>query len=121
MFIGPAEKSAVTDAAGAYLEKCFAAGGLEPKYFDDVRPYVWRKATSNSGFNTVCAVLRLKIREVYDDPYGVALVWQIWHEAADVAEAMSLTNPGSKMSKSDRDPGGCVYLMRGGTSIFFGL
>jgi len=90
MFIGPAEKSAVTDAAGAYLEKCFAAGGLEPKYFDDVRPYVWRKATSNSGFNTVCAVLRLKIREVYDDPYGVALVWQIWHEAADVAEAMGI-------------------------------
>ena len=90
MFIGPAEKSAVTDAAGAYLEECFAAGGLEPKYFDDVRPYVWRKATSNSGFNTVCAVLRLKIREVYDDPYGVALVWQIWHEAADVAEAMGI-------------------------------
>jgi len=27
------------------------------------------------------------------------------------ARIMSLTNPGSKMSKSDRDPGGCVYLM----------
>lgn len=90
MFFGPSVKSALTDRAGRYLESCFAAGGLEPRYFDDVRPYIWRKATSNSGFNTVCAVLRLRIREVYDDPNGVALVWQIWKEAADVAAAMGI-------------------------------
>lgn len=90
MFIGPVEKSALTDAAGAYLKKCFAAGGLEPEYYDDVRPYIWKKATSNSGFNTVCAVLRMRIREVHADPDGVALVWDIWHEAANVAEALGI-------------------------------
>jgi 2-dehydropantoate 2-reductase len=99
MFIGPAQKSALTDRAGAYLEKCFAAGGLEPKYFDDVRPYVWRKATSNSGFNTVCAVLRLKIRQVHDDPCGVELVWRIWHEAANVAEALGIPGIWDYMQK----------------------
>ena len=55
-----------------------------------MRPKVWRKATSNSGFNTVCAVLRLKIKEVYDDPEGVALVWAVWQEASDVAEALGI-------------------------------
>lgn len=90
IYFGPCEKSALTDRAGLYLEKCFAAGGLQPKYYDDVRPKVWRKATSNSGFNTVCAVLRMKVREVYDDPNGVQLVWDIWHEAADVAEALGI-------------------------------
>ena len=99
MFIGPSEKSALTDAAGAYLERCFAGGGLEPKYYDDVRPYIWRKATSNSGFNTVCAVLRMKIGEVYNDPNGVALVWQIWHEAADVAEALGIPGIWEYMQK----------------------
>lgn len=99
MFFGPAEKSAFTDAAGAYLEKCFAAGGLEPKYYDDVRPYIWKKATSNSGFNTVCAILRLTIGEVYEDPNGVSLVWDIWKEASDVAEAMGIPGIWAHMQK----------------------
>jgi hypothetical protein len=73
MFFGPAEKSALNDAAGMYLEKCFADGGLVPKYYDDVRPYFWKNATSTSGFNTVCAILRLTIGEVYADPNGVSL------------------------------------------------
>ncbi len=99
MFFGPSVKSALNDAAGTYLEKCFAAGGLEPKYYDDVRPYIWRKATSNSGFNTVCAILRLKIGEVYDDSNGVALVWDIWKEASDVAEAMGIPGIWEYMQK----------------------
>ena len=28
------------------------------------------------------------------------------------ARIMSLTSPGSKMSKSDRDPGGCIYILQ---------
>ena len=99
MFFGPSEKSALTDAAGKYLEKCFAAGGLEPKYYDDVRPFIWKKATSNSGFNTVCAILRLTIGEVYEDPNGVSLVWDIWKEAADVAEAMGIPGIWEYMQK----------------------
>jgi 2-dehydropantoate 2-reductase len=90
MFLGPSEKSELTDRAGKYLERCFEAGGLQPKYFDDVRPYIWKKATSNSGFNTVCAILRLKIKEVAANENGMALVWQIWKEAADVAQAMGI-------------------------------
>lgn len=90
MFLGPSRKSTLTDRAGKYLEGCFAAGGLSPKYFDDVRPYIWKKATSNSGFNTVCAILRLKIKEVAADESGMALVWEIWHEAADVAQALGI-------------------------------
>lgn len=90
LFMGPMEKSPLTDTAGAFLKAAFAAGGLCPEYYDDVRPYIWRKATSNSGFNTVCAILGLKIRQVYDDPEGAALVWQIWREAADVAAALGI-------------------------------
>ena len=90
MYFGPCVVNEVTRRAGEYLEKCFAAGGLEPKFYEDVRTRVWKKATSNSGFNTVCAILRLKIREVYDTPDGVKVVWDIWKEAADVAAAMGI-------------------------------
>lgn len=90
MYFGPCVKNELTDKVGKYLEEKFAAGGLLPHFYDDVRPKVWRKATSNSGFNTVCAVLRLKIKEVYDDPEGVSLVWSVWKEASDVAEALGI-------------------------------
>ena len=90
LYFGPCEMNAVTRAAGEYLEKCFAAGGALPRFYDDVRERIWKKATSNSGFNTVCAVLRLKIREVYDTPDGVKLVWDIWKEASDVAAALGI-------------------------------
>ena len=90
MYFGPCVKNELTDKVGKYLEEKFAAGGLLPHFYDDVRPKVWRKATSNSGFNTVCAVLRLKIKEVYDDPEGVELVWSVWREASDVAAALGI-------------------------------
>ncbi len=90
MYFGPAEKSELNDAAGKYLEKCFKSAACVPEYYDDVRPKMWRKATSNSGFNTTCAILRLQIGEVHDDPNGLALVWGIWNEAAAVAEAMGI-------------------------------
>ena len=35
-------------------------------------------------------MLRLKIKEVYDDPEGVSLVWSVWKEASDVAEALGI-------------------------------
>lgn len=80
----------LADRAGHYLEECFAKGGLTPKYFDDVRPYIWKKATSNSGNNTVCAALGLKIKEVDADPNGRQLVMGVFREAAAVAEAMGI-------------------------------
>jgi len=90
MYIGPMVGSELSEKAGRYLVDCFDKGGLQPKYYDDVRPRIWKKATSNSGFNTVCAALRLKIREVYETPSGVELVWNIWKEASDVAEALGV-------------------------------
>ena len=90
MQMGPAQKGELADRAGLYLEECFRKGGLTPKYFDDVRPYIWKKATSNSGNNTVCAALGLKIKEVDADPNGRQLVMGVFREAAAVAEAMGI-------------------------------
>ncbi len=47
MYFGPCVKNELTDKVGKYLEEKFAAGGLLPHFYDDVRPKVWRKATSN--------------------------------------------------------------------------
>ena len=90
IYFGPCEMNERTREVGEYLEKCFAAGGAKPKFYEDVRERIWKKATSNSGFNTVCAILRLKIREVYETPDGVQLVWDIWKEASDVAAALDI-------------------------------
>ncbi len=90
MYFGAAEKSELTTRAGNYLKECFDKGGLGTHFYDDVRPAVWKKATSNAGFNTVCAVLRMKVGEVAADPQGSALVWQIWKEAAAVSEALGV-------------------------------
>lgn len=89
--MGPVKKSEHTDRVGKYLEACFAKGGLKPKYFDDVRPYIWKKVTSNSGNNTVCAVLGLNIKEVETDAYAHDLVHGIFDEAAAVSEAMGIS------------------------------
>lgn len=90
LYFGAVERNEFTIAAGEYLEKCFAAGGAQPKFYEDVRPKVWRKCTSNSSFNTTCAMLRLKIKEVYADPNGMKLVWGIVKEADMVAEALGV-------------------------------
>ena len=67
MYFGPCVKNELTDKVGKYLEEKFAAGGLLPHFYDDVRP-----------------------KEVYDDPEGVSLVWSVWKEASDVAEALGI-------------------------------
>ena len=90
MFIGPSTKSELNDRAGKYLEEHFAKGGLEPKYFDDVRPYIWKKVLSNGANNTVCAILGLKIGEVDANPDARDLVFRIYREASSVAEAMGI-------------------------------
>lgn len=90
MYFGPAAPSELNQRAGEYLKEYFEKGGLSVHFYDDVRPAVWKKATSNAGFNTVCAVLRMKVGEVAADPDGSALVWQIWREAADVSAALGV-------------------------------
>lgn len=90
MFLGPIERSDLSAAACKYIVEAFAKGGLAPEYHDDIRPYIWKKAASNSGFNTVCAVLGLTMKQVYQDENGLALVYQILKEASDVAAAMGV-------------------------------
>ncbi len=90
MYFGAVENCERTNEIGKWLEAAFAAGGLRPKFYEDVRPAVWKKATSNSGYNTVCALLRMKVSEVAADPNGMQLVWDIWKECSNVSEAMGI-------------------------------
>lgn len=91
IFMGPAEKSALTDEAGAYLVKCLVAGNLLPEYYDDVRTLVWRKAVSNIANNAVCSVLRLRIGEVQADDYGSQLYWNVVREADTIAQQFGMS------------------------------
>lgn len=90
MFLGPVERTDLSAEACKYIVDAFAKGGLTPEYHDDIRPYIWKKAASNSGFNTVCAVLGLTMKQVYEDPNGFGLVKAILKEASDVAAAMGV-------------------------------
>lgn len=92
MFLGPIEKSDRTAEVCKTIVDAFAKGGLAPEYHDDIRPYIWKKACSNSGFNTVCAVLGLTMKQVYEDKNGIALVYQILKEASDVAAALGVAD-----------------------------
>lgn len=90
MFFGAVAKSALTDAAGIYLEKSFIDGGCNASFEADVRPYIWKKAIMNSGYNTVSAVLRLKVGEVMADEYGRGIVMKVWREGCAVAKAAGI-------------------------------
>lgn len=87
MNFGPCQHSALTDAAGAYMEKCFTDGGCPAKYWDDVRPAVWIKATTNCVFNPLSTILRLKCRTFELDEDGWALVEMITRECVALANA----------------------------------
>lgn len=90
MYIGPVAGGQIAAEACKYIAGCFARGGLTPEYLDDVRPALWKKAASNSGFNTVCAVLGLTMKQVYEDENALGLVKQILKEASDTAEALGV-------------------------------
>lgn len=81
---------ALSEKAGKFLVETFAKGGLKPEYCEDVRPNLWKKAGSNSGFNTVCGVLRLKVEEATDDPNGAALIDNVFREIGAVGDAMGI-------------------------------
>lgn len=89
-------------AAGKFLAETFEKGGLRPQYCEDVRPFIWQKAGSNSGFNTVCAVLRLKVEEATASPDGVALIDQVFAEIGAVGDAMGI--PGLYQHLMDDKP-----------------
>ena len=89
MRFGAAKESPVSEKAGKYLEACFNAGGCETVFEKDIRPYVWKKAISNSGYNTLSALLRLKVGDFLDMDAGVELIKSVWAEGCAVCKAVT--------------------------------
>ena len=89
MRFGAAEKSPLSDAVGKALEKCFCDGGCLTRFEEDIRPFVWKKAISNSGYNTLSALLRLKVGPILDCASGVELIRRVWAEGCAVAMAVT--------------------------------
>ena len=84
---GPLEMSDISRKAGSYLADVFTKGGCPAAFNEDDRPNVWKKVIINCTVNTVCALTRLKIFEVAQDPYGIQLFRGVVEEACAVATA----------------------------------
>ena len=89
MRFGAVEKCEASEKAGKALEKLFNDGGCETVFEEDIRPFVWKKAISNSGYNTLSALLRLKVGFILDSDEGCELIKRIWSEGCDVAQAVT--------------------------------
>lgn len=89
MRFGAVKKSLLSERVGHELERCFCEGGCETVFEEDIRPYVWKKAISNSGYNTLSALLRLKVGDFLDSEAGVDLVRTVWAEGCAVCRAVT--------------------------------
>jgi 2-dehydropantoate 2-reductase len=81
MRFGACKKSYLSDAAGEYLEAAFTRGGCPARYEPDIWPFIWKKAISNSGYNTVSAILGLKVGQVLANEHGRKLILDVWRRA----------------------------------------
>lgn len=89
MRFGAAKLSPLSEAVGKYLEDCFIKGGCETKFEDDIRPFVWKKAISNSGYNTISSLTRLKVGQFLASDDGCELIKSVWREGCDVCKAVT--------------------------------
>ena len=89
MRFGATQKSPLTDKLGKELEECFCKGGCLTRFEADIRPFVWKKAISNSGYNTLSSLLRLKVGEFLDTEEGVELIKTVWAEGCAVCKAVT--------------------------------
>ena len=89
MRFGAVRESPRAEAVGKSLERCFRAGGCEAVFEKDVRPFVWKKAISNSGYNTLSALLRLRVGDWLEEEPGVELLRAVWEEGCAVCEAVT--------------------------------
>ena len=87
MHFGASQKSELNDRAGQYLQETFCKGGCEARYEENIKPFIWKKAISNSGYNTLSAVTRIKVGPLIGDSFGQDLIWQVWKEGCEVAKA----------------------------------
>lgn len=101
MHFGAVRSNPKADAAGKALEACFRAGGCNASFDADVRPYIWKKVIANSGYNGVSAVMRLKVKETFADPYGHDIVMHVWKEGCAVAQALGIGDLWPLMEKEE--------------------
>ena len=88
MNFGGMERNELLDAVCEEMLKCYRAGGCDAYWrADDIYKFIWKKVIVNSTVNTVCAVLRLKVGEVEQDPYGAQLFRAVIREGCAVATA----------------------------------
>lgn len=66
-----------------------------------MRPYIWKKVIANSGYNGVSAVMRLKVKETFADPYGHDIVMHVWKEGCAVAQALGIGDLWPLMEKEE--------------------
>lgn len=89
MRFGAKEKGGCAELVGRALEACFNRGGCETRLEPDIRPYVWKKAISNSGYNTLCAIAGMRVGDVLNSEAGIALIKSVWAEGCDVCRAVT--------------------------------
>ena len=89
MRFGAAEKSELSSAVGKELERLFISGGCETVFEDDIRPFVWKKAITNSGYNSISALTRLQVGVFLGNDNGVELIRKIWQEGCSVCKAVT--------------------------------
>lgn len=90
MRFGPARETAYLREAGLKLAECFIKGGCQTRYEPEIMRFIWKKTIANSGYNTVSALMGLKVGEVLADDSGRELVLKVWKEACDVAAALGV-------------------------------
>ena len=101
MHFGAVHNNPKADAAGKALEACFRAGGCNASVDEGVRPDIWKKVIANSGYNGVSAVMRLKVKETFADPYGHDIVMHVWKEGCAVAQALGIGDLWPLMEKEE--------------------
>ena len=89
MRFGAVKDSPLSRRAGQWLEQCFNAGGCSTVFEPDIRPFVWKKAISNSGYNTLSALLRLKVGDYLALEAGEELLKSVWAEGCAVCRAVT--------------------------------
>ena len=87
MTFGACGKSELVENTGKYLEQCFIKGGCEARFVENVKPYIWKKAITNSGYNTLSALTGLKVGKLLNDEAGRRLAEAVWKEGCMVAQA----------------------------------
>lgn len=90
MRFGPVRETEYLREAGLKLEECFVKGGCQTRYEPEIMRFIWKKTIANSGYNTVSALMGLKVGEVLADDSGRELVLKVWKEACDVAAALGV-------------------------------